>query len=237
MSWSVSCERFRLTAGPELRPPPPLSLKPFQPTPTKETCRKHPELNLDTIPIFKIASYLGTFMKLISYSTDLHGGQWIFDHESLSQNTIRMPRWSQLTVSLLSDVQSPCPHNLSPHPIVYPRRAVQPPCHLPTLFFHMPNLLEHIPALLSLLLVVLPSSSSASHIPILLDLITYSSTLSPVRAAQPPCPLTQSLLSDGQPLCSFTCSSQLSSHYPTVFSLQTSCLPHTISSQPSYLPS
>lgn len=56
-------------------------------------------------------------MKLISYSTDLHGGQWILDHRSLSQNTIRMPRWSQLTVSLLSDVQPPCPHNLSPQPL------------------------------------------------------------------------------------------------------------------------
>lgn len=45
--------------------------------------------------------------------------------------------------------------------------------HLPTLLFHMPNLLEHITPLLSLLLVVLPSSSSASHIPILLDLLFY----------------------------------------------------------------
>lgn len=134
-----------------------------------------------------------------------------------------------------------CATSLSTHlipsvPIFSPRRAVQTSCHLPTLFFHIPNLLEHIPALLSLLLVVLPSSSSASHIPIL-DLTSYSSTLSPVWAAQPPCPLTQSLLSDGQPLGLFTCSSQLSSRYPTVFSLQTSCLPRTISSQPSYLPS
>lgn len=39
-------------------------------------------------------------------------------------------------------------------PIFSPRRAVQPPYQLPTLFFHKPNLLEHIPALLSLLLVV-----------------------------------------------------------------------------------
>lgn len=186
MSWSVSCERFTLTAGPELRPPP--RTNPSNLPPTKETCRKYPELNLDTIPIFKIASYLGIRMKLISYSTDLQGGQWILDYGTLSQNTIRMPRWSQLTVSLLSDAQLPCPHNFPSAPIFSPRRAVQPPCHLPILFFHMLNLLEHIPALLSLLFVVLPSSSSASHIPILLDLITfitYSSTLSPVRSGWP----------------------------------------------------
>lgn len=111
-------------------------------------------------------------MKLITYLTDLHGREWILDHGS--QNTIRMPGWSQLTVSLLSDVQPPCPQNLSPQSLSsLPRRAVQTPCHLPTLFIHIPNLLEHIPALLSLLLVVLPSSSSASHIPILLDLLFY----------------------------------------------------------------
>lgn len=138
MSWSVSCERFRLTAGPEVRPPLPRSI-PFNLPPTTETCRKYPEPNLDTIPLFKIASYLGIFMKLISYSTDLHGGQWILGHGSLSQNTIRMPRWSQLR----------CATSLSTHlipsaPIFSSRRAVQPPCHLPTLFFHMPNLLEHI---------------------------------------------------------------------------------------------
>lgn len=66
-------------------------------------------------------------------------------------------------------------------PIFSPRWPVQPPCHLPTLFFHMPNLLEHIPASsaffsLSYLLLILPHTYpfSSTLLPTLLHPLSCS---------------------------------------------------------------
>lgn len=151
---------------------------------------------------------LSSFRCATSLSTQLIPSAPIFSPSS------NCPTSMSLTYSILSYAQPPwtytcspqptsrCPtffffrltHTNSPLPSLLPSLLFGLPslhAHSPSLFFQMSDFSVHLPALLSFLLFILPYSPckpAASHIPYLLNLLTYPPSFSSLRAVQPPCP-------------------------------------------------